>query len=70
MGQAHPHRGLELRLEVLRNRIRTLKGKMDRAEGVQKIEALGVIACWKDGTRSSKTAWTSLTARAPGSGTA
>ncbi len=44
MGQAHPHRGLELRLEVLRNRIRTLKGKMDRAEGIQKIEALGVIA--------------------------
>ena len=43
MGQARPHRGLELRLKVLGDRIRTLKDKMGHAEGVQKIEALGVI---------------------------
>ena len=43
MGQAHPHRGLELRLEVLGTRIRTLKDKMSHAEGLQKIEALGVL---------------------------
>ena len=37
------HQGLELRLEVLANRIGTLKEKMARAEGLQKIEALGDV---------------------------
>ncbi|MGO9485427.1 MAG: hypothetical protein ACLPX9_12705 [Rhodomicrobium sp.] len=37
------HRGLELRLEVLRQRIRTLTDEMSRAEGIQKIEVLGDI---------------------------
>jgi len=43
MQQARLHRGLELRLKVLGDRIRTLKDKMSRTEGLQKIEALGVI---------------------------
>ena len=43
MEQAGPHRGLELRLNVLEDRIRMLKDKMNRAEGVQKIEAAGAI---------------------------
>ena len=41
MEQAGLHQGLELRLEVLRHRMRTLAEKMSRAEGVQKIENLG-----------------------------
>ena len=43
MEQTGPHRGLELRLNVLEDRIRMLKDKMNRAEGVQKIEATGAI---------------------------
>ena len=43
MEQTGPHQGLELRLKVLGDRIRTLKDKMSRAEGLQKIEAAGAI---------------------------
>ena len=43
MGQAHSHQRLELRLKVLGDRIRTLKDKMSHTEGLQKIEALGLI---------------------------
>jgi len=43
MGQGDLHRGLELRLQVLGDHISTLKDKMSRAEGLQKIEALGDI---------------------------
>jgi hypothetical protein len=43
MGRAGLHQGLELRLEVLGDRIRTLKDKTSHAEGLQKIEALGLI---------------------------
>jgi chaperonin cofactor prefoldin len=43
MEQAGLHQGLALRLEVLANRIRTLKDKMSRAEGLQKIEGLAGI---------------------------
>ena len=43
MKRKSPHRGLELRLEVLRHRIRTLTEKMSRAEGIQKIENLADI---------------------------
>ncbi len=43
MKRKSPHRGLELRLEVLRHRIRTLTEKMSRAEGIQKIENLAGI---------------------------
>ncbi|MGO9547529.1 MAG: hypothetical protein ACLPPF_22395 [Rhodomicrobium sp.] len=41
MEQAGLHQGLELRLEVLKDRMRTLAEKMSRAEGVQKIDNLG-----------------------------
>jgi predicted nuclease with TOPRIM domain len=44
MGQAGLHQGLELRLKGLGGRIRTLKDRMSRAEGLQKIEALGLIS--------------------------
>ena len=43
MGQANPHHGLELRLKLLESRIRTFKERTSRAEGLQRIEALGVI---------------------------
>ena len=43
MGQANPYHGLELRLKLLENRIRTFKERTSRAEGLQKIEALGTI---------------------------
>ncbi len=43
MERADLHQGLELRLEVLANRIGTLKEKMARAQGPQKIENLGDI---------------------------
>jgi hypothetical protein len=43
MEQAGLHRGLALRLEVLANRIRTLKDKMSGAEGLRKIEGLAGI---------------------------
>ncbi len=43
MEQAGLHQGLELRLRVLADRIGTLKEKMDRAEGLQKIENLGDV---------------------------
>ena len=43
MGQAGLHQGLELRLKVLGDRIRSLKDKMSHAEGLRKIEALAVI---------------------------
>ena len=43
MKRKSPHRGLELRLEVLRHRIRTLTEKMSRTEGIQKIENLAGI---------------------------
>ncbi len=38
------HRGMELRLEVLRYRIQMLADKTSRAEGIQRIEYLGDIA--------------------------
>ena len=38
MEQTGLHQGLEPRLRVLADRIGTLKEKMDRAEGLQKIE--------------------------------
>ena len=44
MGQAGLHQGLELRLKVLGDRICSLKDRMSRAEGLQKIEALGLIS--------------------------
>jgi predicted nucleic acid-binding Zn-ribbon protein len=44
MGQANPYHGLELRLKLLENRIRTFKERTSRAEGLQKIEALGAIS--------------------------
>jgi hypothetical protein len=44
MGQANPHHGLELRLKLLENRIRTFKERTAQAEGLQKIEALGTIS--------------------------
>ena len=54
MKRKSPHRGLELRLEVLRHRIRTLTEKMSRTEGIQKIENLAGIgragaAVWRAG---------------------
>ena len=44
MGQANPHHGLELRLKLLENRIRTFKERTSQAEGLQRIEALGTIS--------------------------
>ncbi|MGO9546815.1 MAG: hypothetical protein ACLPPF_18710 [Rhodomicrobium sp.] len=44
MQQAGLHRGLELRLETLCARIRTLRGKVERTEGVEKIEGYAEIA--------------------------
>jgi archaellum component FlaC len=41
MAQGGLHQGLELRVEVLADRIARLKDKMNRAEGIQKIENLG-----------------------------
>jgi predicted nucleic acid-binding Zn-ribbon protein len=43
MEQSGLHRGLELRLEALAARIRTLRDKMERAEGLQRIEELAEI---------------------------
>lgn len=43
MVQRGSHQGLELRLQVLGERIGTLKDKMSRAEGLEKIEALGYL---------------------------
>ena len=46
MEQAELHQGLELRLEVLKDRMRTLAEKMNRAEGVQKIDAWETSTGW------------------------
>ncbi|MGO9172061.1 MAG: hypothetical protein ACLP7P_08865 [Rhodomicrobium sp.] len=43
MGQASLHEGLELRLETLAARIRMLREKMERTEGLKKIEEFGEL---------------------------
>ena len=59
------HRGLELRLEVLRQRIGTLTDEMGRAEGIQKIEILGDIVRLERRYNELKSSLDDSIARAP-----
>lgn len=43
MAQQHLHRGLELRLDALSDRIEALRRAMEHAKGAEKIERIGEI---------------------------
>ena len=66
MGQANPHHGLELRLKILENRIRTFKERTSQAEGLQRIEALGAISRLEERYKQLKDRLDELSREDPG----
>jgi predicted RNase H-like nuclease (RuvC/YqgF family) len=66
MGHSGSHRGLELRLETLAARLRMLREKVDRAEGLAKIEGHREIAQLERRQKDLEQRLSALKREAPG----